>query len=762
MNILRRVPLTMAWVTGAAILWTGGPPLAAQSPQPPVLSLQEPAEPLRPTLHAALPQNVEDYWLVPARKARVAVADASLTSAAASFAAGNFTAALAAAVRASQDGPLGPYALFYRGLAHLRLSQPADAEAAFDAVLERKPSGYLAEGALLGKAEAAEVRGDHAAAADIYEKVASQKTVAPDDVLSRLGRAALAAGDRKRAAAAFERVYYEFPLSEASPAAAAALAALPDEATHDPKRDLARALMLFGVRRYADARELLTSIQGQLDGDDHELADLRVAECDFFMKRYAAARDGVRPYLDNASRKAEARFFYLSAIRGLGDEVQYVSLTRALVADFPDSTWSEEALNNLGTYYILDNDEPAAAQAFRECYEKFPRGQHAERAAWKYGWWAYKTGSYAETIRVFESAAAAFPRSDYRPPFLYWSARARARSGDRATANVRYRLVYTDYMNSYYGRLAQKQIAVQNAGLDGGGAVTRTVSVQEEQAPAVAPPANAAVVRGLIASGMLDDALTELRYAQKAYGTSPIIEATMAWIYHEKGDLRRAITTMRRAYPQHLAAGGEALPAEILQIIFPLTYWDSIRRNATARDLDPYVVAALINQESTFDPGAHSSANAWGLMQVVPSTGRRLAASVGIRRFRVSMLTNADTNIRLGTLFFSRLVRQFGGAYYALASYNAGESRVVRWKMERPGLEEDEFIDDIPFPETQNYVKRILGTAEDYRHLYGEDGARPVAPPHAAKAVKASSKAPAAKKEAPAKKKAPRKKHHKQ
>ena len=96
-------------------------------------------------------------------------------------------------------------------------------------------------------------------------------------------------------------------------------------------------------------------------------------------------------------------------------------------------------------------------------------------------------------------------------------------------------------------------------------------------------------------------------------------------------------------------------------------------------------MAALIAQESTFDPGAHSAANAWGLMQIVPTTGRRLAPSVGIRRFKTAMLTQADINLRLGTLYFSRLVEQFGGTYYALASYNAGESRVVRWKADRPG-----------------------------------------------------------------------------
>jgi soluble lytic murein transglycosylase len=83
----------------------------------------------------------------------------------------------------------------------------------------------------------------------------------------------------------------------------------------------------------------------------------------------------------------------------------------------------------------------------------------------------------------------------------------------------------------------------------------------------------------------------------------------------------------------------------------------------------------------------------------------------------------------MGTLHFSQLVRQYGGTHFALASYNAGESRVLRWKAERPGMDDDEFIDDIPFPETQNYVKRILGTAEDYRRLYGEGGARPIPVP---------------------------------
>src|SRR5438093_9784442 len=107
-------------------------------------------------------------------------------------------------------------------------------------------------------------------------------------------------------------------------------------------------------------------------------------------------------------------------------------------------------------------------------------------------------------------------------------------------------------------------------------------------------------------------------------------------------------------------------------------------------------------------------------MQIIPSTGRQYARTLHLnKKFTLGMLTTAETNIRMGTAHFADLMRQFaGGAHYALASYNAGENRVARWISERPGIDQDEFIDDIPFPETQGYVKKILGTAEDYRRLY--------------------------------------------
>jgi soluble lytic murein transglycosylase len=731
-----------------------------QTPQQPAI----PAAPqLSPTVHPAVPSNLSDLWLVPGendRSPRAVAAFEPLTTGLKRFQDGNYQAALPFfANPALAKTALADYAAYYKGLTQLRLGQVAEARKTLDEVIDRKAPGYVSVAAGLASGEAAELAGDYKSAVKVYDRIVEQKGAVTEDVLSRLGRAALAAGDRAKAAEAFQRVYYDFPLTDAATAAGVQLASLQDQVSRpNYKADLARAQALFGGRRYSDARTAFVALQSTADGDDKELVSLRLAECDFYLKRYPAARDGMQPFLESASRKAEARFFYLSTLRELGDRDRYISMTNALVSDFPTSSWSEEALNNLGTYYIVQSDDDLAAKAFRDLYDKFPQGPRAERAAWKYGWYAYMTGDYAETVRVFESAAIGFPRSDYRPSFLYWAGRAHEKLGESTQADSRMRLVYTDYANSYYGRLAERQLARR-----GDSAAERSdvrhASTAQPPLLEVKPIQTEPLIRLLLANEMYDDAMAELRHAQRSWGNSARIDATIAWVYNRKGELRRAISLMRRTYPQFLTAGGQELPAEILQVIFPLVYWDSIRKYSAQHDLDPYLIAALIAQESTFDAGVRSSANAWGLMQLVPSTGRKLARATGVR-FTMASLTNPELNIRWGTLYFSDLVSRFGGTYYALASYNAGDSRVVRWKSERPGLDEDEFIDDIPFPETQNYVKRILGTAEDYRRLYpdGSTIPRTISTLTPTKAPASAKKKAAAKKKAPAKKTTPTKK----
>ncbi len=179
------------------------------------------------------------------------------------------------------------------------------------------------------------------------------------------------------------------------------------------------------------------------------------------------------------------------------------------------------------------------------------------------------------------------------------------------------------------------------------------------------------MIRALVAAGMYDAALNEVEYARKVWGDSAPLQATIALVRHRRGleeraadrfaDVRGAITIMRRAYPQFMAAGGEQLPPDVLRVIFPLDYWPLIKKYADLHRLDPFLMTALIAQESTFTADVRSSANAVGLMQLIPSTGRQLREARSAFRYSARILTQPETNIRLGMRYFRDLMDRFGG-----------------------------------------------------------------------------------------------------
>jgi peptidoglycan lytic transglycosylase len=735
------------------------------------------AEPvtLLPTIHPSVPTDLSQIWLAPGRGAASAPRTPSPIATIVKLqAGGDYTRAFTAATQAvAQQGALTQYASYYAAVAQLRLGQASEARRAFQSLLEQRPVGYLSEAAALGEAESDETLRDFGAAIAIYERLLKGRPSAIEDITLRLGRALKNRGDIEKAAETFVRVYYEYALTDAAIAAGTELALLPNIETIAPKNqryrlELGRAERLFATRQYTPARSSFEALRTVATGDDRELIQLRLAECDYYLKRQRLAREALRPFTDRASRQGEALYFYAIASRDVGDIGEFQRTVRRIVDEFPTQSWAEDALNSLAQYHLVHDDTEEQSDAlFRELYSRYPKGNYAERAAWKAGWRAYRDGRYAETVHYFERAAHDFPRSDYRPGWLYWSGRAHEGLNEHALAEERYALEITDYQNTYHGRLALKR-------MDGRAVARRAAAAGlEEDVPppaAAPPPPNASMVRALLAAELYDDALNELRYAQKVWGDTPVVQATIAWTNQQQARsesglrrfqlLRGAINIMKRAYPQYLTAGGEDLPREVLSVIYPIAYWDFIKKYSAENGLDPYLVAALSAQESTFVADIKSPANAYGLMQLVPLTARQYARKLGLT-YSARLLTDPESNIRMGTAFLADKVREFGDMHLVLASYNAGERAVHRWVNERPALERDEFIDDIPWPETQNYVRKLLSTAEDYRRLYaGEariEGLESTLKPRAvAEAVNPpAAKAPAAK--TPAKKPAPKK-----
>ncbi len=662
------------------------------------------------------------YWLVPPG---IPTQPTPVVTALTQLADGKADAALPALKAGASDATVGAYVRVHQGRAELAAGRTADAAASAKAALAAASTNYLKERALWLAADAAEASADWPAAAQALSALVALPSSLPVQAMYRSAVAAQQLGHKDAAATAFAKVYYDYPLSDE---AALAAAELPKAAS---PRELARAQALFRASRWADARKAFEIARPVVTGDDRDVVALRLAQLDYHQKRWPAAREALRAFMErpgaSAERRDEAEYFAIGTAREQGRVAEYIGAVRAFVDREPTAAWAEAALNDLGTHYILTDADDKAAVVFTEQYDRFPTGAFAGRAAWKAGWWAFSTGDYALTIRLFESAAAGLRRADYRSGWVYWAARAHERLGHVDQAIAGYEQTISDYGNSYYGREAARARETLLAATRpvGAGPIERA----RRDAPLVfepgTAPTTASIIQSLLSAQLWDDAIGEIRRAQRDEGTTPLLDATLGYALNRKGEFRPAINAMKRAYPQYLADGSEVLPREILTVIFPLDYWELIQTHADRHDLDPFVIAALMAQESTFDAKVRSAANAWGLMQLLPTTGARVARQLDIRPFSTASLTRPEINVRLGTQYFADLVRRFNGdVAAALAAYNAGENRVDRWLVERPGLDRDEFVDSIPFPETQGYVKKILGTAEDYRMLYRRTSVR--------------------------------------
>jgi soluble lytic murein transglycosylase len=684
---------------------------------------------LQPTVHQVVPVALESVWLAPTEATQAAMASGAygpLQEGVRRCLEEDFEAALSLLVDPVWPStPLAAYAAYYAGRARLGLEQYAEARLTFEALIDTRPAGYVGEAALIGAAEAAEGLDEPEAALRLYEIAASRRALSGASVWLKIGQIALALGAHGKAAEALLRVYYEYPLSEEADQAATELLSLraeidgPGTETSFP-RDLERADRLWRAGRWQDARAAYLELRGLATGDDRVFVDVRTAGTELNLRRYRTAVNRLLPHIARETPyRAEARFVHARATRALGHHREFVTQVGDLVHDHPDSPWAQAALDALATHYILLDDDAKAAEIFRDLYERYPTGPYSERAAWKAGWWAYRHDEWAGAVGLFEGAAAAFPRSDYRPAWLYWSGRARQALGDTAVARARLALAVIDYGSSYYGRLAAEALArLPMTATSASGAP----DLQRAPSPvqSVAFPPTEGLIRMLIAAELYDAALLEIAFAGRQWSHSTLLDASRALVLNKQGELRSAITLLKRTYPQYLTARGADLPVELLRVIYPVAYWPLVQKYSTERGLDPCFVAALIAQESTFDASARSSANAYGLMQLLPATARRVGRTIGLRSVTTRSLVDPETNLRLGTAYFAALLEEFGETHLALAAYNAGERRVRAWVEERQGLPDDEFIDDIPFPETQNYVRRVLGTAADYCRLYGE------------------------------------------
>lgn len=622
-------------------------------------------------------------------------------------------------------GDLGDYVDYYLGTAYYEAGRMAEAVATLSNFEKNYPESLLIRDTHVLYANA--LVGDSRALEAIELLEADRQPVRPDVELA-LGRAYEAANQPSMALSIFRNLYYTMPLSWQANQVQRDLDKLATTTKAPPvgvEARRTRADLLMKGKDFGQAAAEYRELVDWVNAEERPTIQLELAEA----LRHAGENREAKRILESlrpstAEINAE-RLFNLSEIaRATNDYDAFLRNVDQLRQSYPTSYSLEQALLSAGNIYLIRHDYDKAIDAYRELQERFPNGGRASYAHWKVAWLSLRQGRTAEAHQELEDQIALYPASSEVPAALYWRARLAEDDHDAAMARAFYQKLSLRYRNYYYGELARQRLAkIPHAGeamhyaiLDRVPPLNASDKIEDDPVP----DDNLRVQKAelLANGGLLELAARELHaVAQEEKGDwAP---AELARLYQEAGRYDAAIETLKHAAPNYFAVDLPNLPRSYWEGLFPKAFWIDVKRFSSQNGLDPYLVAALIRQESEFNPNAVSRANAVGLMQLLPKVGRGVAKQEKLRRFSTQQLFQPAINLQLGTRYFRSMVDRFGSFEYALAAYNAGVDRVQEWSKQDTFRDPQEFVESIPFTETREYVENIMRNVNVYRQLYG-------------------------------------------
>jgi soluble lytic murein transglycosylase len=542
-----------------------------------------------------------------------------------------------------------------------------------------------------------------------------------------LGKSYLRSEHPEKGMEILKHLYFNMPTSEQAAEAATALTANGSALEGSYTDEKTRADLLAKAGRWSDAAHAYKMLENRAPATEVSAVEVALAAA----LRHSNAGEG-RSLLNEVQATGEAnaqRLYLLGEIaRNENNESAVVANLERMRQQCATSSWFEQALLSAANMYMLERNYDRAIDMFRESQQRFQSSTRASFAHWKAAWLTYRQGRTEDAKHDFENQVTWYPDRPEVPAALYWRARIAEDERDYKMARAWYGKLGERFHNYYYGYLGRERLAALPAATEDVAfkqdailAKIPDMKVAGPEALEIEAPPNqlrAEKSRLLVNAGLNEYAIRELQAEQGGQGAR-WATLQIARIYEESGQTHRAIQFLKKALPGYYSIDLPGLPRAYWEILFPRVYWTDVQRQAQANALDPYMVASLIRQESEFNPGALSHANACGLMQLLPQVGKGEARAAHMKHFSTSSLFAPSINIQLGTHYFKEMVAQYNGQVeYALAAYNAGSNRVDDWMRSGHYRDIPEFVESIPFTETREYVQAIVRNAKVYQRLY--------------------------------------------
>ncbi len=539
------------------------------------------------------------------------------------------------------------------------------------------------------------------------------------EALTLLGQTYEEQGDPKRAFESYQRLRATFPLSAWAGRAKKEARKLREQfpvllGAEKLGPLLKEAEILLGELDYSEAEKIYRTLPGLDAKKSVQFSSLMgLAE----VYRRARKRDQEKEVLHQIVREypqtpeaAEAFYRIAEIFWNQGKNREALTGFKKLRERYPESPNIDHAEFARGRIYESLKIPSEAIQIYRNFPKNFPRSRWGAQATWRLAWIHYLAADYDEAHAAFKRLATGKYPEHYRTGARFWQARTAERLGNREEAKGLYRQILSRTGDSYYkgpSRNALRRL---------GEVVEKRKPADGKTLPNLTVPANQSLSFHLARAQKLSDlslhpfAVAELDRVRDQTGKDSSLRMMLIEQYARNQGYDRSVA---------LAIQFGNSSEEFRQYRYPLAYWEIIKKEAAQRELDPYLILALIRQESLFDPEAISPASALGLMQLLPSTAGREAANMGLLYPGPEKLFDPDLNLRLGIHHLQRLLDIYPNSLAkALAAYNAGRRPVNRWKKRFASLDEEEFIERIPYRETRGYVKLVLRNYWIYKELY--------------------------------------------
>lgn len=639
------------------------------------------------------------------------------------------------------DTLLSDYVLYYLGEAYLALHRTDEAFNTFTACVSYNAKGPLAPSAAEKTGDIYLAKGDAASAINAYKVVLtgySDNLQIPDRdirgqaprLLYKLASALLLGNKYDEALPFIKRLLTEFPQTEYNDDSFASQILSGEAVKLNMDEFAARAKGLLKARNYEKTIKEIKAYLSEappwfpyetpLKHDDK--LNLIMGQTFYQARNYKKAGEifqELSSTADDDKIRQESLIWLARNYIRQKDMKSAGNTLRAFTSLYADRNLRDEAIYRLAMIAKDEGDANLAAAFLEQLIAESPASSYKDNALWQAGWMRYAQGDLEKSLEILkkiELAHKSLENSSMRMRALYWQGKISLMLGKKDNAVRLFKTAADRFPGAYYSAMSKKELERIS------GYELLDVSFKVSNPQPHSEPVESAILniksdeslaaqraRRLLKLGLNNLALKEL--ASMDYRQDPI---NIILLYKQAGDIYHSYILARRLLYNS--------PDFSYRLAYPEAYQELVEKAAGEFSLDPFLIYAVMMQESEFDARSVSSAGAIGLLQIMPGTGEMIAKKMSYQSFRGDGLFEPDVNINFGSWYLKMLITKFNGKLpLAVAAYNAGPNAVGEWLKKWGESDMDEFVENIPYQETRKYVEKVLGYYAAYKTIYAYD-----------------------------------------